>query len=122
MGYWAQVDFDAVENDNRTLTITMTDTAGDPVSIVAYEFDFKAVLRSDTTKAWTVANAATTQTDSGTGTTDTVEIPINADDYDGAGAAAPVGRWDYQVVLTDTGNGDAETTIMRGTLNVPDRL
>jgi len=113
MGYWAETDMELVRGDDFTVTQTWALQAGTAVDISAWTFKFEAneiSNRATTPGNIVVLNGAMTKSDSGSGTTDTVSIPLSDTATD-----VNEGRYAYDitaVVGTDT------TTVFRGTLTV----
>jgi len=111
--YYFNLDEVIVKGDDRSITLTFSDTAGDPVDISAWTFYYAADERNGT-GAITVADGSMTKSDSGRGVTDTVTIP-RADTV----TNVTVGFWDHDIAVKDA--SDEITTIAKGVLTIVDR-
>ena len=112
LGYWYNSDLKIVRKDDFTITQTWALTNGTAVDISAWTFKFEAneIDSSGTPGNIIVLDAAMTKSNSGSGVTDTVSIPITDTQ-----TTIDEGRYAYDitaVVGTDT------TTVARGTLTV----
>lgn len=114
MAYWFTLDTDLVKGDTRTITMTFAEADGTPVVISSWTFYYKAVKVDDATAALTVADAAMTKSDSGSGSTDTITIPLD----NSATANLSAGRYRQEVAVKIA---TEPTVIAKGTLNVVDR-
>ena len=112
--YYFTIDEVIVAKDDRSITLTFTDTSGNAVDISAWTFYYKAVKKDDSTVTIIVLNAAMTTSDSGTGTTDTVTIPRSDTVTNVA-----VGRYDHEITVVD---GTTTTTIAKGTLTIQENI
>lgn len=107
--YWATLNTEVVRGNQENITLTFT-SGGDPVDISAWTFTYTA------SAGWTdstivVPNDSTTQSDSGSGTTDTVTIPLS--EYQTG--RAPAGKYNHEIVAVIAGD---TRTLFRGTLRV----
>lgn len=111
-GYWFKLDSQIVKGDTGfKITLTFSDAStGSAVDISSWSFAYEANERSGSGGNITIANGAMTQSDSGTGTTDTVTIPFSS-------TSVNEGRYDQDIRATVDGE---ITTIARGTLTVVD--
>lgn len=112
--YWGQLDTALVSGDSTAIALTFEDEDGDPTVISAWTFYYKAVKVDDSTVTITVADASMTKSDSGSGYTDTVSIPL-----DNSVTAVAAGRY-YQEIAVKISS--EPHTIFKGTLNVVARL
>ena len=112
--YWAQLDTSLVSGDSTSIALTFTDEAGAAVPIPTWTFYYKAVKVDDSSVTITVADAAMTKSDSGTGYTDTVLIPL-----DNSVTAVAGGRYNQEIAVKISSEPH---TIFKGTLNVVSRL
>lgn len=111
--YWGTLNTEVVQANQENIILTFS-SGGDPVDISTWTFTLKA------TAAWTdstvtVPNDSTTQSDSGTGTTDTVTIPLSEYQTN----RLPAGKYNQEIVAVI--NGDTRT-LFRGTLRVYDKI
>jgi len=111
--YWAALNTEVVQGNQENITLTFT-SGGSAVDISAWTFSFKANA-SWTDSVITVPNDSTTQSDSGSGTTDTVTIPLS--EY-GTGRL-PAGRYNQEIVAVISGD---TRTLFRGTLRVYEKI
>ncbi len=112
--YWGQVDKTLVSGDSDAIALKFATPAGAAVPIATWTFYYKAVKVDDSTVTITVANAAMTQSDSGSGTVDTVSIPL-----DNSVTAVAAGRYNHELAVKISGEPH---TIFKGTLSIAARL
>ena len=111
MAYWAVENWQVVYEDERTYSLTFTDAAGDPVDVSAWTTYYKAESDYTTdTVAITSTGGGITYTDSGTGTTDTVNIKFAETDSD-----ITVGKYSHHLVAVVS---SATVTLIQGTLTI----
>jgi hypothetical protein len=114
MGYWFSLDSDLMTEDSVNITLTFSNASGgSPIDISAWTFYYKAEERGGTDTI-TVADGSMTKSDSGTGTTDTVTIPL-----DNSISGVTAGRYDQEIAVVISSE---PTVIARGTLTIPQRL
>ena len=111
-GYYGfPLEFSVVRGDDFSFSLTWETTAGGAVDISAWVFAYEA--NEDAvggTGNIVVADAAMTKSDSGTGTTDTVTIPLSSTD-----TVVTEGRYKHDLTATV---GSDKTTVARGTLTI----
>ncbi len=110
--YWAKADLQLVRGDDFTITQTWSNN-GVAVDISSWVFTFEANEKS--TRATspgniTIPNSSIVKSDSGSGTTDTISIPLGDTDTD-----VTEGRYGYDIKAVI---GTDEVTVFRGTLTV----
>lgn len=111
--YWASLNTEVVQANQENIILTFT-SGGSAVDISTWSFSYKAAA------AWTdslvvVPDDSTTQSDSGSGTTDTVTIPLSEYQTD----RLPAGKYNQEIVAVI--NGDTRT-LFRGTLRVYEKI
>lgn len=114
MGYWFSLDMDLVKGDTRSISLTFATQAGAAVPISTWTFYYKAVKVDDSSVTLTVDDADMTKSDSGSGETDTVTIPL-----DNSVSSIAAGRYNHEIAVKIS---DEPTVIARGTLNIPERI
>ena len=110
-GYWFDLDWAVVKGDDFSASLTWATQAGVAVDISAWVFSYEAnEVSSSGTGNITVADGAMTKSDSGSGVTDTVTIPLSDTD-----TAVTEGRYTHDIKAAV---GTDETTVARGTLEI----
>jgi hypothetical protein len=107
--YWFQYDYELVAGDDEAFTLTFS-TGGIAEDISGWTFTYYADADWNSTETISVADAAMTKSDSGTGVTDTLSIPITDTQSD-----ITKGKYDHSLtalVPTD------KRSIFRGTLRI----
>lgn len=107
-------DLIITEGDDRTVTMTFTDASGDPQDISGWDFFYtakSAVSDDDASAVVSLDPVDFTKSDSGTGTTDTVEFKIQL-----APNSVSPGTYEQDIQTKDA-SGNI-TTIGRGQLVV----
>ena len=108
--YWFELDHAVVAANDDTLSLTIKDILGNPVSVVGWS-DMTYKASADwTTDTVLVADAAMSQTSSGTGVTDTIVMPLST-----AVTDKDTGMYNHEfscTIATQT------RTIFRGTLRI----
>ena len=110
--YGFDLDFAIVRGDDFSFTMTWDTVAGVPVDISAWVFAYEANEKSGGTGNIAVADGAMTKSDSGSGTTDSVTIPLSSSD-----TAVNEGRYGHDVTATI---GSDRVTVAGGTLTIKD--
>jgi len=112
--YWFNLDMSMVAYNDDNISLTIKDTAGDAVDVTGWaDMTYKASA-SWTTDTIEVADAAMSQTSSGSGVTDTIVIPISASD-----SAIDKGVYDHEFSCAILSN---DRTIFRGTIRIVERI
>jgi hypothetical protein len=115
MGRFFDDDIEIVAGDNHSFSLTMKTLAGAPVNVSAWDVYYKAEARdTNNTDTISVAPAAVTFSDSGTGTVDTFTIPLSASD-----TTVAKGFYDHEIAIKRQGLIE---TLTKGTLSVLKRL
>jgi hypothetical protein len=113
MSYWAKTNWQIVKLDGRTFSLTFTDDNDSPVDVSAWVSYYKAAANGSWTSdtiALTSAGGGITYTDSGTGTTDTLNVIFDEADSD-----VDIGKYDHHLMAVIS---SATTTIFLGKLTV----
>ena len=111
MSYWAVQNWQVVYADERTFALTFTDEDGDPVDVSLWTTYYKAESDYTTdTVAITSTGGGITYTDSGSGTTDTVNIKFGETDTD-----ITTGKYKHHLIAVVS---SATVTLIRGTLAI----
>lgn len=111
--YFFNLDTIIVQGDQRSYTLTWTDTSGNAVDITTWDFYFRAES-TKTTDTLSVAPVSVVKSDSGSGTTDTCEIPFSE-------AQTDIDPGYYkQEISVDRGNNI--NTVAKGTLTIIERV
>jgi len=115
MAYWGVDNWEIVKNDGVTYSLTF-DTDGTPVDVSAWVSYYKATKRNATTVVIALTSAAgdITYSDSGSGTTDTVNIVFDETD-----TAVASGLYDHQLIAVI---GGVTTTVLIGSLKIADNI
>jgi len=109
--YAFDLDFGVFRGDDFSFTMTWETTAGVAVDISAWAFAYEANEKaSGGTGNIVVADAAMTKSDSGSGTTDSISIPLTSTNTD-----ISEGRYGQDVTVTV---GSDRTTVASGTLTI----
>lgn len=112
--YWFSCDVGLNKGDTRSIVLTFATEAGVPVVVSAWTCYYKAVKVDDSTVTLTVSDGSITKTDGGSGTVDTITIPL-----DNSVSAIAAGRYSHEFAVKIAAE---PTTIFKGTLNIPDRI
>lgn len=112
--YWGALDTPLVSGDTTSISLTFAEEDGTPQVISTWTFYYKAVKVDDSTVTITVADGSMTKSDSGSGYTDTVTIPL-----DNSVSAVAAGRYNQEIAVKISGEPH---TLFKGTLNVVSRL
>jgi len=111
--YFFNLDAIIVQGDQRSYTLTWTDSSGTAVDVSAWDVYFKAES-TKTTDTLVVAPVSVVFSDSGSGTTDTFEVPFSE-------AQTDIEPGYYkQEISVDRGNNI--NTVAKGTLTIIERV
>ena len=115
MGRYFDFNLEVVSGDDQTISMTFKTSAGAAVDVSAWDVYYKAAaIDSANSDTITVAPADISAYDSGTGTTDTISIPLT----DTITAITP-GFYSQEIAIL---RSTLVETIAKGTLTITDRL
>lgn len=108
------ITFNIVQAKDCVVNITCVDASNNPFDVSAYEFYFvvRANKNSNSTKIFEILNANIAQSDSGSGTTDTITLDIT-----NSLSNVTIGKYHYELVGKKISSGDNEVWF-QGILNV----
>lgn len=118
MSYWAVHNFSIVKGDTVTWSLTFVDADGTAVDVSLWVSHYKAVFDTDATDTLELTSAAgdITYSDSGSGTTDTVNVLFDDTDT----GSMTVGKYRQHLrAVAPTAAGEPITKV-KGTLTVFD--
>lgn len=115
MGRYFKMDIEVVQGDDQDISLTWATVSGTPVDVSAWDVYYKAEHNDPSiTDTITVAPAAVTFSDSGTGTVDTFTISLT----DTITTVDP-GHYIQEIAIARSGLVE---TVARGTLTITERL
>jgi len=112
--YWFDHDLSLVTYNDDNIGLVIQDSAGTAVDVTGWSNMTYKASADWTTDTIEVADAAMTQTSSGSGVTDTIVIPISSAD-----SAISKGLYNHEFSCTIASQ---DRTIFRGTIRMVDRI
>ena len=115
MGRYFAMDFEVVAGNDQPISLTLATSSGTPVDVSSWDVYYKAeAVDANNTYTITVAPAAVTVSDSGTGTVDTFTIKL-------IDTATDVTPGHYRQEIKIVRSGEVETIAM-GTLTITEKI